>query len=57
VQPESSIPYNVGYKIALQAAEEELERVKYLEDKAWNAGVSLEYVQGNLERWLTSWGL
>jgi len=47
----------VGYKIALHTAEEDLERVKYLEDEAWNAGVRLEYIQGNLERWLTSWGL
>jgi hypothetical protein len=47
----------VGYKIALQAAEDRLERIHYIEVEAWNTGLALEFAQGNLERWLNNWGL
>jgi hypothetical protein len=53
----SRLPYHIGYELALKAGEEHLERVEYLEEQAWNAGESLEHVQGNLERWLGSWDL
>ncbi|KAF8809991.1 hypothetical protein BYT27DRAFT_7253963 [Phlegmacium glaucopus] len=53
----SRLPYHIGYELALKAGEEQLDRVEYLEEQAWNAGESLEHVQGNLERWLDSWDL
>lgn len=59
IRPESGsrLPYHIGYELALKAGEEHLERVEYLEEQAWNAGSSLEYAQGNLERWLARWNL
>ncbi|KAF8810735.1 hypothetical protein BYT27DRAFT_7253426 [Phlegmacium glaucopus] len=53
----SHLPYHIGYELALKAGEEHLDHVEYIEEQAWNAGESLEHVQGNLERWLDSWDL
>ena len=51
------IPYNIGYIIALKAAEENLERLKYLEDQAWFAGIVIEEAEMNIQSLLASWDM
>ena len=51
------VPYHVGWDLALAEAERNLQFYEAIEQEAIANVERIEDIKGNLERWLTAWGL